>query len=130
MALTDTHGTLNRYWAEERDAGKFTESVVFDPVTGFGGDGVGPDHCIADGPFANFVNNIGPGYFVGTPHCITRYINDTISKMAGREYVEECYKHKRFSEFTQCASMIPHVGGHAGVGGKVSDDFREMARIF
>ncbi len=26
-------------------------SVVFDPKTGFGGDGVGASRCIANGPF-------------------------------------------------------------------------------
>ena len=120
--------TTNRYWDEPRDAGKFSLSVVFDPVTGFGGNGTraaggqGPaGGCITNGPFVNFVNNLGPGYRKGTPHCIYRLVNDTLSTMVGQAYVNECLAKSTYLEFWPCVEAAPHVGGHAGVGGKMAD---------
>ncbi|KAL2256374.1 hypothetical protein VTK26DRAFT_4913 [Humicola hyalothermophila] len=108
------------YWDEPRDAGRFSQSDVLDPVTGFGGNGVGPDGCIADGPFANYSNGLGPGYKIGD-NCINRFVNDTVSRMAAREYVDACYEKTTFVEFWPCAEVAPHNGGHAGVGGKMLD---------
>ncbi|KAK0623963.1 hypothetical protein B0T14DRAFT_428085 [Immersiella caudata] len=108
------------YWDEARDAGKFAQSDVLDPVTGFGGDGVGEKGCIVDGPFANYMNGLGPGYKIGD-NCIYRFVNDTLSRMAGREYIDFCYQKKTFMEFWPCAEMAPHNGGHGGVGGKMLD---------
>ena len=42
------------YWDEARDAGSFATATILDPKTGFGGDGKGPNGCLADGPFANY----------------------------------------------------------------------------
>lgn len=113
------HSPNPRYWDEVRDAGKFSQSDVLDPVTGFGGNGVGPEGCIADGPFANYSNGLGPGYFIGD-NCINRFVNDTTSKLSGQEYIDECYEKTTFVEFWPCAEFAPHSGGHGGVGGKVS----------
>jgi tyrosinase len=108
----------SRYWDEARDAGNFKASDVLDPITGFGGNGVGLKGCIVDGPFANYTNSLGPGYKIGD-NCIYRFINDTLSKMAGREYIDACYRRTNFVDFWTCAEMAPHNGGHAGIGGKV-----------
>ncbi|KAK3314267.1 hypothetical protein B0H66DRAFT_577922 [Apodospora peruviana] len=108
------------YWDEVRDAGNFSQSDVLDPVTGFGGNGVRPNGCIADGPFANYTNGLGPGYFLGD-NCINRFVNDTTSLFASRRYIDECYEKKKFVEFWPCAEMNPHNGGHGGVGGKMLD---------
>ena len=53
------------YWDEERDAGAFAASDLFDPVLGFGGNGVGAggaggDGCIATGRFANYTVGRAP----------------------------------------------------------------------
>ena len=66
-------------------------SEVVDPVTGFGGDGVGDDGCIADGPFAGYVNSLGPGYLI-PDHCISRFINDEDSLAASQEYIDKCFE--------------------------------------
>ncbi|SPO04626.1 uncharacterized protein DNG_07311 [Cephalotrichum gorgonifer] len=108
------------YWDEARDAGNFVGSVVLDPVTGFGGTGVGEDNCVEDGPFAGYVNGLGPGYKVGD-NCLYRDVNDTLSAMAAREYIDWCYKKDNFVDFWRCAELAPHNGGHAGVGGKMLD---------
>ncbi|KAK0752696.1 hypothetical protein B0T18DRAFT_450835 [Schizothecium vesticola] len=110
------------YWDETRDAGKFYKSDVLDPVTGFGGNGVGANGCIVDGPFANFTNNLGPGYRVGDSlNCINRFVNDAISVMAGQEYLDFCLKKKTYVDFWLCAENAPHRSGHGGVGGKMTD---------
>ncbi|KAK1749924.1 tyrosinase [Echria macrotheca] len=121
-------GAQPRYWDEPRDAGHFSQSDVLDPVTGFGGNGTGPPGpgtgtmgCIQDGPFANVVDHLGPGYRQGTPHCIYRFVNDTVSRMSGQAYVDECMAKTTYLDFWPCVESAPHVGGHGGVGGKMLD---------
>lgn len=117
-----------RYWDETRDAGKFYKSDVLNPLTGFGGDGVGANGCIVDGPFANFTNNLGPGYRIGDSlNCINRFVNDAISVMAGQEYLDFCLKKKTYVDFWLCAENAPHRSGHGGVGGKVRAPMRYRA---
>ncbi|KAK4098878.1 Di-copper centre-containing protein [Parathielavia hyrcaniae] len=108
------------YWDETRDAGRFTQSVVLEPITGFGGDGMGDEGCIADGPFANYTNNLGPGYRI-EEHCIYRSINDTLSRMASQRFIDECNEETTFEDFWPCSEQEPHNGGHAGIGGKMLD---------
>jgi tyrosinase len=111
------------YWDEALDAGNFAASLLLDPKTGFGGDGVGDGNCIHDGPFAGYVNPIGPGERVSN-HCINRNIGDCISeygaKVAGKEYVEACGKLETYGEWWPCIEFGPHSAGHVGVGGEVS----------
>lgn len=103
------------YWQEERDAGKFTSSIVFDKVYGFGGDGSGQKRCITDGPFAGFVNHIGPGNDY-TDHCIDRQISNFISRNTSDSAVENCLKQKDYVSAWTCLEAGPHFGGHGGVG--------------
>ena len=70
---------------------------MFDPVTGFGGDGKGSDGCITDGPFANYTNSVGPGYLM-TDHCIDRAISNQISFGSSQTEVDACYKFETFLE--------------------------------
>ena len=48
------------YWDEEEDAGRFSQSRVFDDQFGFGGDGRRGDRCVEDGPFANYTVALPP----------------------------------------------------------------------
>lgn len=112
------------YWKEERDAGKFSSSVVFDPTYGFGGSGSGPNSCITNGPFANYTNSAGPGYQV-TSHCIDRRISEAMSALSSQSQVDACLKLADFSTAWPCIEGNPHSGGHAGVGGQVSIDSPE-----
>jgi len=109
------------YWDEPLDAGNFISSSVLDPTTGFGGNGAGPQNCITNGPFVSFINNLGPGYFTGTPHCIYRAVNDTVSLMSGQNYVNSCLAQPNYLTFWPCLEAAPHIGGHGGVGGKMLD---------
>lgn len=106
------------YWDEPLDAGKFSESIVLDAETGFGGDGQGPSNCIQDGPFKDYVNAIGPGLRV-TDHCIDRNVNDCGSRQANQSFVDQCMQSSDYSTFWPCIEFAPHSGGHGGIGGQV-----------
>ncbi|KAF2008959.1 Di-copper centre-containing protein [Aaosphaeria arxii CBS 175.79] len=108
------------YWQEQRDAGKFKSSVIFDPVYGFGGDGSGSRRCITTGPFANYTNSLGPGYS-NTNHCIDRQINDMISQGSSQQNVDSCLAKKDWVSAWNCIEASPHGGGHAGVGGQMQN---------
>jgi tyrosinase len=106
------------YWDESLDAGNFATSIVLDPETGFGGNGVGPSNCIADGPFKDYVNAIGPGPNI-TDHCIDRIISDCSSQGAAKSFVDTCMKAGNLSTFWPCLEGAPHSAGHGGIGGQV-----------
>ncbi|OAK97950.1 Di-copper centre-containing protein [Phaeosphaeriaceae sp. SRC1lsM3a] len=106
------------YWQEQLDAGKFKSSVLLDPVYGFGGNGQGSKNCIADGPFANYTNVIGPGYS-NTVHCIDRRLDDTTSRTSSKSEVDKCLAQTNWSSVWDCIEANPHRGGHGGVGGEM-----------
>lgn len=110
--------TKASYWDEPRDAGKFSKSVILDPVVGFGGDGVPPSNCIRDGPFANYINGIGPGHLI-SDHCIDRQVSDLASQLANQSFVDQCYSLQNYSTAWPCMEASPHGGGHAGIGAEV-----------
>lgn len=73
--------TSSRYWDWTLDWGDLAGSSIWDPVTGFGGDGekngeiqVGMGRCVVDGPF----KDLRPIFYNGTyhPHCISRGFHD------------------------------------------------------
>lgn len=130
------------YWDESPEAGNFTKSSVFDPITGFGDIGLGPgevrwiiDHvgdipipgavehvgkCLAQGPFANYTLHIGPT-FDNTPHCISRNVNNTASLQSAASEVQICLGKKTFAEAWPCIETTPHSGGHGGVDGEMAN---------
>jgi tyrosinase len=74
-------------WSIDADAEDMYNSPIFDPVSGFGGDGKRTDsnepgfqRCVVDGPFANTNLTLGMGWpdmnIVGDRlHCFTRELN-------------------------------------------------------
>ncbi|KAH8727573.1 hypothetical protein GQ44DRAFT_725108 [Phaeosphaeriaceae sp. PMI808] len=102
------------YWEEQLDAGNFTHSVLLDPVTGFGGNGSGPNHCITDGPFASYINHLGPGYEY-TKHCINRIVDETFSSFSSQTLVDACLAKPDFLSAWNCIERRPHQGGHGGM---------------
>ncbi|KAF2187156.1 Di-copper centre-containing protein, partial [Zopfia rhizophila CBS 207.26] len=115
------------YWDESLDAGNFSRSIVLDPETGFGGDGIGTDRCIKDGPFKDYVNAIGPGRTI-SDHCIDRRVDDCTSQLADRKYVDECMQMRNFSTLWPCIESAPHSAGHGGIGGEASPS--SMLNVF
>ena len=99
------------------DAGNFTNSIVFNPAT-FGGNGVGSQRCIADGPFANYTLHLGPGHAI-TDHCLTRNIDNQWSIGAAQSNLDACYAIDDWEKAWTCMEGLPHAGGHGGTGGEV-----------
>ena len=112
------HPDAFRYWAEALESGNFSKSIIFDPVTGFGGNGTGANLCLADGPFKNYKLSIGPGYNL-TDHCLKRKIDDLLSDNANDYYVQICMGYQTYEEAWPCWENSPHIGGHSGTGGEV-----------
>ncbi|KAF2788134.1 Di-copper centre-containing protein [Melanomma pulvis-pyrius CBS 109.77] len=112
------------YWDEPLDAGNFPASPLLSPTTGFGGNGVGETHCIADGPFKDYINPIGPGSRV-TNHCINRNLGACesvyASKLAAPQFVSACMALPTFGEFWPCVEFAAHTAGHGGIGGEMLD---------
>ncbi|KAK4226567.1 hypothetical protein QBC38DRAFT_480102 [Podospora fimiseda] len=106
------------YWDETLDVGAFSKSIILDAEVGFGGDGLPPSNCIQDGPFASYLNPIGPGYNL-TNHCIQRRISDPQSRGASKDIVDGCLALGTFVEFWRCVENQPHGAGHGGIGAQM-----------
>ncbi len=124
---------------------RISKSPIWDPKTGFGGDGVPgtyvvPDDpantsrilpeyfrgCVQDGPFADYTAKMGPGLLV-TEHCLTRRINDTFSVYINSSAIAYTLSFPTFEQFRLNLGTVnpigPHIGGHFAVGGEMSNFF-------
>ena len=124
-----------------------SESPVWDPDTGFGGDGVPgtytvpPDPantsrirplafrgCVQDGPFANYTLRLGPGQLI-SDHCLTRGLNDTASLFLNTTAIDYLMTLPTYDQFHLELEGSPafapdhraHDGGHVAVGGEMSN---------
>ena len=115
------------YWDEQADyvaieAGSIGlgDSAVFDPDTGFGGNGTGADSCVADGPFADLELHINQTGFA-TDYCLSRDLTESsFLSQANTSLLETCFASANYSEAWQCYKKDPHGAGHSGIGGVVS----------
>lgn len=73
------------YWDRVRDVDNFAGSVIFDPVTGFGGEG---SECVLDGPFTNLRMHIN-GTSTSANYCLSRAFNATAFTTAKQENIDE-----------------------------------------
>ena len=132
---------------------RISQSPIWDSVVGFGGDGVPgtntvppdpantskilPDWfyhgCVKDGPFADYTVKLGPGLLV-TEHCITRGVNDTFSSYLTSSVVTHILSLATFEQFRVSLEGMPvppdvgpHGGGHAAIGGDMSNYFSSPA---
>ncbi|KAF7522792.1 hypothetical protein G7054_g12024 [Neopestalotiopsis clavispora] len=104
-------------------------SVIWDPVTGFGGDGQGNDtvyigSCIRDGPFSDYV--VSFYNFTYNPHCLSRGIgrdNGQPHKFSGADVtpaaISTVMQEKTFFNF----SIALENGPHATIPHLVNGDF-------
>lgn len=114
-------------------------SPIFDPVEGFGGNGLDvPDAngtivpgagggCVTNGPFASYMLSIGPGQNV-TNHCLVRRINDRLVQYGTTAQVQNTTIQTTFELFRQEAggAFKPppykiHDVGHASVSGEMGN---------
>lgn len=119
----------------------FVHSPVWDPVTGFGGNGpfveIDPADpfavpgrtgggCIQDGPFQNMTVRMGPGEDVsGNPRCLARDFSPYFAgRYLGKNVTDYTLSQPDFGWFARVVEGSPsfdasgiHGGGHFGAGG-------------
>ncbi|KAH6991259.1 monooxygenase [Ilyonectria sp. MPI-CAGE-AT-0026] len=130
-------------WSIDADAVDMPNSPLFDPVTGFGGDGkrtgsseVGYERCVIDGPFANTNLTLGPGWPYSAdigdrPHCFTREFNGgwgndengdpIIGDMQASAYnskvMNTIYGFDTFADMVSMLEGLPHAQVHSVIFG-------------
>ncbi|GME51120.1 Amino acid transporter [Neofusicoccum parvum] len=108
------------YWNETRDVAALANSSLFDPDTGFGGDGVGGDGCVVDGPFANLTLRFAKNGEFGD-YCLERSLSSRGFEGAAQSNVEGCLESEGFESAWSCYEGPLHNAGHGGVGGTMVD---------
>lgn len=111
------------YWDELRDADasyNVSDSIVFDPDTGFGGEG---GDCVTDGPFVNITLRLTEEWGVvnSSDYCLSRSFDNDIFQGANSTNVAACMAAENFTAATDCFKSDPHTAGHGGVGGTMLD---------
>ncbi|KAF5326565.1 hypothetical protein D9611_000757 [Ephemerocybe angulata] len=137
-------------WSIDADNTKaMKDSVIYDPNTGFGGDGVPgtytlpPDPngqssafpgayrgCVKTGPFVNQVVRLGPGKLV-TEHCLVRGVDESSKTALKTTEVNRVMQQTPFEKFrTSLENGIGfgfgfgiHGGGHSAVGGEMLNPY-------
>ncbi|KAF9638700.1 Tyrosinase [Lasiodiplodia theobromae] len=132
------------YWDWTLDVASETDflaSPVFDPILGFGGNGLliplntsdplsvpgrTGGGCIQDGPFANLTVNLGPlSDLSGNPRCLARDFSPYFAgRYLGMNQTQVTLSQPDFGWFDRVVEGGPsfdasgvHGGGHYGVGG-------------
>jgi len=103
----------------------FCHSPVFDPHTGFGGDGVGGNGCVTDGPFTSYTISLGPGHALNNT-CLTRGFDESMilyltSKQVANTTIQPTFE-RFWMELEGNSPIIkPHNAGHRAIGGVLAD---------
>ncbi|KAH0430728.1 amino acid transporter [Colletotrichum camelliae] len=105
------------YWNEVLDMDALNQSVVFDPDTGFGGEG---SDCVTDGPFVNLTLHINSTSNYAND-CLTRSFNSNGFQTGQQEYIDECFASENYTAAFECYQVNPHTAGHSAVGGTMLD---------
>jgi tyrosinase len=107
----------------------FGRSPVFDPKTGFGGNGVGHTSCVRDGPFSSYQLSLGPGNIVND-HCLQRVFNSSMLPFITSGQVANTTKQPTFELFRVELEGTPvtptvkvHDGGHFSVAGEMANRY-------
>ncbi|KAG9254535.1 uncharacterized protein F5Z01DRAFT_109692 [Emericellopsis atlantica] len=130
-------------WSIDADAEDVPNAPVFDPVTGFGGDGQrtdsdepGFERCVVDGPFANTNLTLGMGWPDVNEdgdrlHCFTRELNGGLGKdengnqiigdMQASAYnsrvMNTIYSFDTFADMADMLEGLPHAQVHSVIFG-------------
>ncbi|KAK3368749.1 hypothetical protein B0H63DRAFT_535229 [Podospora didyma] len=110
------------YWNEVADVDDLNNALVLDVKTGFGGNGEGPNHCVADGPFVNLRFQFKEDLTIAeSPSCLVRNISDCSFTGASRTNLDACLAARTYDEVWHCLEAKPHIAGHWGIGGTMSN---------
>ncbi|KAJ2919611.1 hypothetical protein MD484_g770, partial [Candolleomyces efflorescens] len=131
-------------WSIDADSSKpLAQSPLFDPVTGFGGDGVPgtytlpPDPnnesavpspfsykgCVQTGPFKDYVSHLGPGK-LRTTHCLVRGIEEMWRPALRSSNVRNTLNTSNYRAFDAAVNSLMngiHGSGHFIVGGEMTN---------
>lgn len=123
------------YWDELTDVtkAKLQDSSIFDPITGFGGNGTGPDLCVSDGPFAGLSLHLDQTGQSTAPYCLSRNLNQAGFDLANSSYLDPCMAENDYTHAWPCFNAAgPHAAGHEAVGGVVSSILHcfDLSRLF
>lgn len=126
------------YWDELSDIeqinnGTLTmeELVIFDPDTGFGGNGLDGDGCVTDGPFVNLTLHLNSSDLPDPDggYCLSRNFNLTELERGNSSYLDTCFEYDTFEDARQCYESDPHGAGHGGVGGVVCNTLLPLIHL-
>lgn len=106
------------YWNEVLDMDDLAASVVFDPDTGFGGEGVSSG-CVTDGPFVNLTLHLNSSS-TSAEYCLSRSFNSNGFQSGVQANLDECFNTTNYEDAFDCYQVNPHTAGHSAVGGTVS----------
>jgi tyrosinase len=111
------------YWDEQADTdlASLADSAVFDPITGFGSGNLDANGCVADGPFVNLTMHLNQTSN-NANFCLTRDFDQASFLIANRSNVDECMAIDNYTDAWNCWGTNPHLAGHMGVGGTVSEN--------
>ena len=121
------------YWDWVADAAAPSLASVWDPVTGFGGNGTGIANtkfsfCVNDGPFANLQLRFWSNDTV--THCLQRQFTDAIPQAGLQEMLGFNYDQRAVDSVLATTPYLtfhgqleggPHASVHGGVGGSFGD---------
>lgn len=110
------------YWEETLDMGAMASSAVFDPATGFGGQG---GDCLDDGPFAGLTVHLSYDFtsleFRAEDRCVSRAFNESFFLLGDQAAIDGCFNSADPADALTCYGAGPHGSGHGGVGGTMLD---------
>ncbi|KAG9097998.1 hypothetical protein FRC06_006931 [Ceratobasidium sp. 370] len=124
------------YWDWTIDSGKLAKSDIWDPTTGFGGNGNTRTsaHCVEQGPYANFQLTYP------NRHCLARRFNNgnvrnnVLGSMQGSQYsstmIQQVMSNNNYNDFSNDIEEIPHDAIHNVISGDMAAAFSPNDALF
>ncbi|KAJ5443414.1 Di-copper centre-containing protein [Penicillium daleae] len=88
------------YWDELTDYtnGNVSQSPIFDPITGFGGNGTGYDGCVVNGPFGKIKLHMSLHHARGNEFCLSRNLDQSSFAEGIATNVEHCFGFANYTD--------------------------------
>ncbi|KAG9103567.1 hypothetical protein FRC06_009937 [Ceratobasidium sp. 370] len=120
------------YWDWTIDANNMAKSEMFNPTTGFGGNGSPKDHCVQDGPYG-----VQSNFSIAYPdsRCLQRNFNMKRQwGMGGSQHssqaVQTVMQQTDYSDFEEALEEGPHDAVHNEVAGDMAAAFSPDDALF